>query len=187
MEKSNMSITEINKAINNYSMRYTNNATKKNTAKSGFQKHISNVSNSNNTTNISSGNLVTHGIFGETDSEGYTVVGAQGDARTGTSTTAYNPTDFDQSNPVYRVKIWDSQGNITERDVNLNEVDVSNCDSFDFYAYSCYLINTGKYPSAMQNFMMTYTHYGAEESFGKNSYSDMFTKVDWTSVIKSLM
>ena len=68
-----------------------------------------------------------HGIFGETDSEGYTVVGAWGDAQTGTSTTVYKPADFDESNPVYRVKIWDSYGNVTERDVNLNEVNKIPC------------------------------------------------------------
>ena len=181
-----MSIAGINKTVN-YPMGYVNNAAKKNTAKNDFENHILNASNSNNNTNISSGNLVLHGIFGETDSEGYTVVGAWGDAQTGTSTTVYKPAGFDESNPVYRVKIWDSQGNITERDVNLNEVDVSNCDSFDFYAYSCYLSNSGKCLSAMQNFMMTHAHYGAEEGFGKNSYRDMFTKVDWTSIIKSLM
>ena len=181
-----MSITGINGAIN-YTMGYANNAVKKNTAKSSFENHISNAADSNNTTNISSGHLVLHGIFGETDSEGYTVAGAWGDARTNTSTTVYKPADFDENNPVYRVKIWDSQGNVTERDVNLNEVNVSNCDTFDFYAYSCYLSNSGKYPSAMQDFMMTNAHYAGEEGFGKSSYGDMFAKVDWTSVIKSLM
>jgi len=133
------------------------------------------------------GNIVIYGIFGETDSEGYTVVGAWGDAQTGTSTTVYKPADFDESNPVYRVKIWDSYGNVTERDVNLNEINVSNCDTFDFYAYSCYLSNSGKYPFAMQDFMMTHAHYKGEEGFGKSSYSDMLVKFDWTSVIKSLM
>ncbi len=181
-----MSITGINGAIN-YTMGYTNNTVKENTTKSSFENHISNLANSNNTTNISSGNLVLHGIFGETDSEGYTVVGAWGDARTNTSTTVYKPADFDESNPVYCVKIWDSQGNVTERNVNLNDVNVSNCDTFDFYSYSCYLSNSGKYPTAMQDFMMTHAHYEGEESFGKSSYGDMFTKVDWTSVIKSLM
>ena len=34
---------------------------------------------------------------------------------------------------------------------------------------------------------MTHAHYKGEEGFGKNSYSDMFVKFDWTSVIKSLM
>lgn len=181
-----MSITGINGAIN-YTMGYVNNAVKKNTAKSSFENHISNAANSNNTTNISSGNLVLHSIFGETDSEGYTVVGAWGDARTNTSTTVYKPANFDENNPVYRVKIWDSQGNVTERDVNLNDVNVSNCDTFDFYAYSCYLSNSGKYPTAMQDFMMTHAHYEGEEGFGKSSYGDMFANVDWTSVIKSLM
>ncbi len=184
-----MIISGINEVINDR-VRYANNMAKKNAVKSGFENHISNVANSSNiakTTSLSSGNLVIHGIFGETDSEGYTVVGAWGDAQTGTSTTVYKPADFDESNPVYRVKIWDSYGNVTERDVNLNEVNVSNCDTFDFYAYSCYLSNSGKYPSAMQDFMMTHAHYKGEEGFGKSSYSDMFVKFDWTSVIKSLM
>lgn len=184
-----MLISGINGRIN-YIMGCESNIVKKTAGKTDFENYISNAANSNNTaktTSVSSGNLVLHGIFGETDSEGYTVVGAWGDARAGTSTTVYKPADFDESNPVYRVKIWDSQGNVTERNVDLNEVNVSNCDTFDFYAYSCYLSNSGKYPEAMQNFMMTHCHYESEESFGKSSYGDMFAKVDWTSVIKSLM
>lgn len=164
-----------------------NNTTKKNTVKSNFENHISNAVNSTmKTTNIPS-RLVIHGIFGETDSNGNTVVGAWGDPQTGTSTTVYKPADFDKNNPIYFIKIWDSQGNVTERNVNLNEIAVSNCDIFDFYAYSCYLSHSGKYPSAMQDFMGIYCHYKGEEGFGKNLYKDMFAKIDWTFVIKSLM
>ena len=112
-----MIISGINEVINDR-VRYANNMAKKNAVKSGFENHISNVANSSNTaktTSLSSGNIVIHGIFGETDSEGYTVVGAWGDAQTGTSTTVYKPADFDESNPVYRVSssmgfIWKCYG-----------------------------------------------------------------------------
>lgn len=57
-----MSITGINGAIN-YTMGYANNAVKKNTAKSSFENYISNAADSNNTTNISSGHLVTAWYF----------------------------------------------------------------------------------------------------------------------------
>lgn len=69
-----MIISGINEVINDR-VRYANNMAKKNAVKSGFENHISNVANSSNTaktTSLSSGNLVIHGIFGETDSEGYT-------------------------------------------------------------------------------------------------------------------
>jgi len=184
-----MAISELNRAV--YAQTgYGNYKAKKGTSENNFINHMVDMANSGGTvksTNGSSGNIVLHGVFGETDSEGYTVVGAWGDAQNGTSSTVYKPPGFDKNNPVYRVKIWDAQGNMTQRDVKLDEVDPTGCDSFDLYAYSCYLSHSGKCPSAMQKFMGVHAHYTAEEGFGKNSYRDMFAKVDWTLVVKSLM
>lgn len=132
-------------------------------------------------------NLVLHGFKGEKDAEGKTVVGAWVNAVTGTSTTVYKPADFDENAPVYQVKIWDAEGNVTEKEVYLNEVDPASSDSFEMYAYACYLSDSGKHQDAMTDFMMSHAHYQGEEGFGANSYEDMFSQVNWFDVIKSLM
>lgn len=132
-------------------------------------------------------NLVLHGRKGETDAEGKTVVSAWGNAITGTSTTVYKPKDFDENDPVYRVKIWDADGNVTEREVHLKEVDPANSDSFEMYAYSCYLSESGKHPNAMTDFISSHAYYRGEEGYGANSDGDMSQKVNWFEVIKGLM
>ena len=132
-------------------------------------------------------NMVLHGLMGEKDEEGRTVVGAWGNAITDTSATVYKPADFDENDPVYLVKVWDAEGNVTEKEVHLNEVDPASSDSFEMYAYTCYLSKSGKCPNAMQNFMMSHAHYQGKEGFGARAYEDMFSQVNWFDVIKSLM
>ena len=101
--------------------------------------------------------LQLHGLYGSTAEDGSQVVGAWADAVAGTSTTVYQPADFNPEEPVYTMKIWDSEDNlIEERTVNLNDVDVNHCDNFDMYAYSCYLSKSGKYPDAMNKFLMIF-------------------------------
>ena len=39
------------------------------------------------------------------------------------SLTVYQPKDFDPANPVYKVKVWDKGGNVTERMVDVSKVD----------------------------------------------------------------
>jgi len=39
------------------------------------------------------------------------------------SLTVYQPKDFDPANPVYKVKVWDKDGNVTERMVDVSKVD----------------------------------------------------------------
>lgn len=124
--------------------------------------------------------IVLHGIYGETDSEtGATVVGAWGDAVAGTSTTVYRPKDFDVNHPVYQMKIWDKEGNVTERTVDINELDPRNCDAYDLYAYCCHASSTGEYPSAMTDFMRTH-------ALGRDG-QEICGKTDWLEVIKGIM
>lgn len=135
----------------------------------------------NNTTNIA-----IHGLMGEKTETGDTVVGAWGNAVTGTSTTVYKPHNFDENNPVYYMKIWDKDGNVTERIVNLNEIDPKNCNSFDMYAYCCYANDSGKNSSAMKNFMGSHAYYQGEQG-GGSDYEDLFKQTDWLTVVKNIM
>ncbi len=44
------------------------------------------------------------------------------------SLTVYQPKDFDPANPVYKVKVWDKDGNVTERMVDVSKVDTKGSD-----------------------------------------------------------
>lgn len=135
-----------------------------------------------NTTVNSTTNTVIHGFMGEKTETGDTVVGAWGNAITGTSTTVYKPQNFDENNPVYYMKIWDKDGNVTERTVNLNEIDPQNCNSFDMYAYCCYTNDSGKSSSAMTNFMRSHAFYQGEFGGGCD-----YENTDWLAVVKNIM
>ena len=82
--------------------------------------------------------------------EGDKPLGALGDK--GGSITVYKPKDFDPENPVYKVKIWDAEGNVTERMVDVSKVDAKNSDRADMFAYACYLTDSGQYPEAQSTF-----------------------------------
>ena len=160
----------------NYYSGYHNNRAVQKAGTKSFENAVV-----NNTTNI-----VIHGFMGEKTEAGDTVVGAWGNAVTGTSTTVYKPQNFDENNPVYYMKIWDKDGNVTERTVNLNEIDPQNCNSFDMYAYCCYANDSGKSSSAMTNFMGSHAYYQGEQG-GGSDYKDLFKQTDWLTVVKNIM
>lgn len=99
------------------------------------------------------------------------------------SVTVYEPKDFDSANPVYKVKAWDKDGNITERMVDISKVNPEDCDYIDMYAYSCYAESKGC-SSALSSFM------GADAdqyvSAGR-TYSDLFTAKDWVKAVRDMM
>lgn len=39
------------------------------------------------------------------------------------SLTVYQPNDFEPAIPVYKVKAWDKDGNVTERMVDVSKID----------------------------------------------------------------
>ncbi|NBI91635.1 hypothetical protein D3Z45_13920 [Lachnospiraceae bacterium] len=125
--------------------------------------------------------LILHGQ--ETQEDGK-VVTAWACATDNTSMTVYQPQDFDPANPVYKVKIWDSNGNVTERMVDISAVDPSNCDTIEMYAYSAYLSDSGKCPDALQKFMMAHAHHKDRGEHGQDS---LFCKENWLEIIKEVM
>ncbi len=133
-------------------------------------------------------NLVLHGVSEEMKEQGYTSIGSWADARTGNSTSVYKPADFDESNPIYLVKTWDAQGNVTEKEVNMNEVDPKASNVYEMYAYSCYLSDTGKYTNAETAFMKSLPAGNDMSEFGLQSFDDIYSeKVDWMRIIKGWM
>lgn len=156
------------------------------TYKSASKTQAGNFQNTMSAVGTPSKPLQLHGMYGSTAEDGSQVVGAWADAVAGTSATVYKPADFNPEEPVYTMKIWDSDNNLLEeRTVNLNDVDVNHCDNFDMYAYSCYLSKSGKYPDAMNKFLMM----PAQEKGYDTDYdlSSMFEKKNWVSILKDLM
>lgn len=127
--------------------------------------------------------IVLHGLHdGE---EGDKLIGAWAEVCADCSVSVYKPQDFDMDNPVYRVKVWDAQGNVTERMVDISKVDPRNCDSLDMYAYSCHLTETGEYPDAQIKFMMAQAHN--RDTYGSFTYENMFDRTNWLDVLKKAM
>lgn len=126
--------------------------------------------------------IVLHGEESEEDGK---VVSAWACVTGNTSMTVYQPHDFDPAHPVYRVKVWDSHGNVTERMVDISEVDPANCDTIDMYAYSAWLSKSGKCPDALQNFMFAHAHH--KDQGGSHGNGSLFDKEDWLKIVREVM
>lgn len=102
------------------------------------------------------------------------------------SVTVYKPNDFDPETPVYKVKVWDPAGNVTEeRMVDVSKVDPKNCDYLDMYAYSCHLTDSGECPGAQDAFMGA--HMGAKANDSEGNVNSYFDKVNWVNIIRDIM
>lgn len=100
------------------------------------------------------------------------------------SVTVYKPKDFDAANPVYKVKIWDEDGNATERMVDVSKVDPRNSDYIDMFAYSSHLTATGKCPNAQSAFTSSaMNQHGMDET----SYQDLFQQRNWVNQLADAM
>lgn len=125
-------------------------------------------------------------LRGKADADtGEQVVGSFINVQEGTSSAIYKPADFDSSNPVYHVKTWDMDGNMTERTVDISKVNTRNSDAIDMYTYSWHLNNSGQYPNAQLNFAVARAY---QQAMLKSSYQTcMPTKTNWVNVVNSLM
>ena len=100
------------------------------------------------------------------------------------SLTVYQPKDFDPANPVYKVKVWDKNGNVTDRMVDVSKVDTKSSDYLDMFAYSSHLSASGKCPGAQSAFIRA----GANQhGFDGKTHDDLFGMEDWISVLKDAM
>lgn len=125
----------------------------------------------------------THTLHWFDTSEGDTPLGALGD-KGNSSITVYKPKDFDPENPVYKVKIWDAEGNVTERMVDVSKVDAKSSDRADMFAHACYLTDSGQYPEAQNTFCRIPT---SDEQLGNVSDSFKAEKYNWLELAKSFM
>lgn len=126
-------------------------------------------------------------LHGTDEGSGDIAVFSSADVVNGVSISAYKTADFDSENTVYKVKIWDQSGNVTERMVDVSEVDLTNCDTVELYAYAANLKESGKgsFEYTVLNAVIAKAVKNAEQ---KNSASWSYSeKTDWIEVVKELM
>ena len=100
------------------------------------------------------------------------------------SVTVYKPEDFDAANPVYKVKIWDKDGNATERMVDVSKIDPRNSDYIDMFAYSSHLTDSGQCPGAQSAFTSSARN---QHGMDDTSYQDLFQQTDWVNQLADAM
>ncbi len=156
-----------------------------------FQRAAAGVTSVGNrtSTGISSvGNRTATGLtlHGKADAgTGEQIVGSFVNVQAGTSSAIYKTKDFDAANPVYHVKTWDMDGNMTERMVDLSKINPRSSDDVDMYTYSWHLNNSGQYPQAQLKFAVARAYQQAAQANSFQSY--MPTKTNWVDVVNSLM
>lgn len=125
-------------------------------------------------------------LHGKADAgTGEQIVGSFVNVQAGTSSAIYKTKDFDAANPVYHVKTWDMDGNMTERMVDLSKINPRSSDDVDMYTYSWHLNNSGQYPQAQLKFAVARAYQQAAQANSFQSY--MPTKTNWVDVVNSLM
>lgn len=83
-------------------------------------------------------------LYGAEEGSGDITIFSGVELASGSSYSVYKTPDFDPENPVYKVKIWDKSGNVTERMVDVSKVDPKNCDTVEMYAYTADLKESEK-------------------------------------------
>ena len=140
-----MSIAGINGY--NYSNYYT--GTKRNTAKANGMNSglLSNVSST-------SSNITLHMSGTEDSGNALTAVGFPD----GSSASVYKSDAYDSANPEYRVRYWDKEGNYTDTNVQINDVDPRNASYLEMLAYTTYSDVEGFTKNAFGDFMLSLIH-----------------------------
>lgn len=105
----------------------------------------------------------------------------------GSSYSVYKTADFDPENPVYKVKIWDQSGNVTQQMVDVSKVDPKNCNAAELYAYTADLKESGKgsFEDTVLKAVVAKAVKNAEQkSAGSWSFSE---NTDWVKIVKNIM
>ena len=103
------------------------------------------------------------------------------------SITVYKTQDFDPNNPVYKVKTWDNDGNVTERMIDISKVDPKNCDTAEMYVYTANLKESGKgsFEDTVLKAAVAKAVKNAEQrNFGTWSFG---AKMNWVDIVKDIM
>lgn len=126
-------------------------------------------------------------LHGAEEGSGDIAVSSWADVVNGTSISVYKPQGFDTDDPVYKVKIWDKSGNVTEQMVDVSKIDPRNCDTAQMYAYTCHLKESGK-GSFEDTVLKAAVAKRVENAERRNAGSwDFSEKRDWVGIVKDIM
>ena len=126
-------------------------------------------------------------LHGAEEGSGDITVFSGAEIVSGSSYSVYKTQDFDPENPVYKVKTWDKSGNVTERMVDVSEVDPKNCDAAEMYAYTADLKESGK-GSFEDTVLKAAVAKAVKNAEQRSSASWSFSeKTDWVEIVKGIM
>ena len=103
------------------------------------------------------------------------------------SITVYKTQDFDSDNPVYKVKTWNKDGNVTERMIDVSKVDPKNCDTAEMFAYTANLKESGKgsfEDTVLKAAVAKAVRNAEQRSSASWSFSE---KTDWVKIVNDIM
>lgn len=125
-------------------------------------------------------------LHGTDEDTGDTRIFSGAELISGSSISVYKTRDFDPADPVYKVKIWDRSGNVTETMVDVSKVDTRNCDTAEMYAYTAHLKESGKgnFEDTVLKAVAAKSVKNAESRSGSWSHSD---KMDWVKTVRDIM
>lgn len=157
---------------------YETRKTENNAAEAGFAKQAVEAAQA-----AGRATAALHGADGE---NGESTVFSGVDLVSGSSYSVCMTQDFDPENPIYKVKIWDNSGNVTERTVDVSQVDPKNCDTAELYAYTANLKESGKgsFEETVLKSVVAKTVKAAESRSGSWSFSE---KTDWAKIVNDIM
>ena len=104
----------------------------------------------------------------------------------GCSYSVYKTQDFDPENPVYKVKIWDQAGNVTEQMVDVSKVNPKNCSTAEMYAYTADLKESGR-GSFEDTVLKAVVAKAQKDAESRNSTWNFSDKFDWTKIVNDIM
>ena len=105
----------------------------------------------------------------------------------GSKYTVYKTRDFDQENPVYKVKIWDTEGSVTVRMIDASKIDPKKCNTFEMQVYTAHLKETGR-GDFKETVLKAAIARAALHLEQKSSASwDYLTKINWVDTVKDIM
>ena len=125
-------------------------------------------------------------LHGAEEGSGDITIFSGAELASGSSYSVYKTAEFDPQYPVYKVKIWDKSGNVTERMVDVSKVDPKNCDTVEMYAYTANLKESGKgsFEDTVLKAVVAKSVKDAESRSGTWSFLEKF---DWTKIVNDLM
>lgn len=133
------------------------------------------------------GQTQTATLHGADEGSGDITIFSGAELVSGSSYSVYKTQDFDAENPVYKVKIWDKSGNVTEQMVDVSKVNLKNCDTAEMYAYTANLKESGK-GSFEDTVLKAAVAKAAKNAEQRSSAAWSFSeKFDWTKIVNDLM